>query len=67
METTKQLGEQELDKVKGGAVLEYVVKNGDTLAMIAEKLGKTVSHLIAYNNISNPDLLYPGQIIRYVG
>lgn len=39
----------------------YTVQSGDTLGAIAHKLGTTVAHLVAANNISNPNLIYPGQ------
>lgn len=42
----------------------YVVKKGDTLSGIASKYGTTYQELAAYNGISNPDLIYPGQEIR---
>ena len=43
--------------------LAHVVVKGDTLSAIAAKYGTTVSVLATYNNISNPDLIYVGQII----
>ena len=39
----------------------YTVKAGDTLSEIAEKFGTTVSTLVGLNDISNPNLIYPGQ------
>ena len=49
----------------GGAVREtYVVKAGDTLSGIAAKFGTTVSELVRLNNISNPDLIYAGQVLK---
>jgi len=42
----------------------YTVKSGDTLAEIAAKYGTTYQKLAAYNNISNPNLIYPGQKIK---
>ncbi len=44
--------------------LLYVVQSGDTLWEIAEKYDATVSELAAYNNISNPNLIYPGEEIH---
>ncbi|WP_332238864.1 LysM peptidoglycan-binding domain-containing protein [Sporolactobacillus sp. KGMB 08714] len=43
----------------------YVVKSGDTLSGIASKLHTTVSVLVSKNGIKNPNLVYPGQKIRY--
>lgn len=42
----------------------YTVKNGDTLSEIAEDFGTTVDQLVRWNNIYNPDLIYPGQKLR---
>lgn len=42
----------------------YVVKSGDTLASIAEKYNTTYYVLAKYNNLSNPNLIYPGQKIK---
>lgn len=40
------------------------VKQGDTLSRIAQKYHTTVVNLTRLNNLSNPNLLYPGQIIE---
>ena len=42
----------------------YVVQPGDTLSGIAHRFSTTVDNLVKINNISNPDRIYPGQIIR---
>ncbi len=42
----------------------YTVKSGDTLSAIANKYGTTVSKIAKDNNISNPDLIYPGQKLK---
>lgn len=42
----------------------YTVKSGDTLSGIAARYGTTVKQLVAWNNISNPNLIYPGQKFR---
>lgn len=42
----------------------YTVETGDTLSIIAQKYGTTVQELVSINNISNPNLIYPGQQIR---
>jgi ABC-type polysaccharide/polyol phosphate transport system ATPase subunit/LysM repeat protein len=43
----------------------YTVGSGDTLAGIAAHLGVSVDHLMAQNEISNPDLIYSGQTLLY--
>lgn len=45
------------------APTKYVVKKGDNLTMIAKKFGTTVDSLVKKNNIKNPNLIYPGQIL----
>ena len=42
----------------------YIVKQGDTLSAIARKYNTTYQVLAEYNSISNPNLIYPGQIIK---
>lgn len=42
----------------------YTVKEGDVLWKIANELGVTVDELKEVNNISNPNLIYPGQVIN---
>ena len=44
--------------------LNYRVKRGDTLWRIAQRYGSTVSKLASINRLSNPNLIYPGQIIQ---
>ena len=45
----------------------YTVVRGDTLSEIAVRYNTTVSRLVADNNISNPNLIYPGQRILISG
>ena len=44
--------------------INYVVKKGDTLSKIAAKYNTTYQYLANYNNISNPNKIYPGEIIK---
>ena len=41
----------------------YTVKSGDTLSGIAAKFGTTYQAIAAKNGISNPNLIYPGQVL----
>lgn len=41
----------------------YVVRPGDTLSEIAFRYQTTVAEIMLLNNISNPNLIYPGQIL----
>ena len=42
----------------------YMVQKNDNLTKIANKYGTTVNQLVAWNNISNPNLIYAGQKLR---
>ena len=42
----------------------YTVQNGDTLSGIAAKFGTTYQAIAALNGISNPNLIYPGQVLK---
>jgi len=45
----------------------YTVRYGDTLAKIAARFGTTVWSLMQLNHISNPNLIYAGQVLRVSG
>lgn len=45
----------------------YTVRPGDTLGAIARRYGTTAQALARRNNIENPDLIHPGQVIRITG
>lgn len=47
-----------------GKQTTYVVKGGDTLSGIAAKFGTTYQAIAAKNGISNPNLIYPGQVLK---
>ena len=42
----------------------YTVKKGDTLSGIAAEYGTTWKWLAEVNGIANPNLIYPGQVLR---
>ena len=42
----------------------YTVQRGDTLSEIALRYGVTVRYLVNLNGIRNPNLIYPGQILK---
>ena len=44
--------------------ITYTVKRGDTLSAIAARYGTTVSKIVKDNNIKNPNLIYPNQILK---
>ena len=47
-----------------GSQKTYTVQAGDNLAGIATKFGVTVQALQQANNLSNPDQIYTGQILK---
>lgn len=52
---------------KSAPASTYVVKKGDTLSGIAARFGTTVAKLVQLNNIKNPNLIYPGQVLKLPG
>lgn len=42
----------------------YTVRPGDTIWEIAQRYGIPVETILSLNNISNPNIIYPGQMIR---
>jgi lysozyme len=53
-------------KIDGAApaAKTYTVQGGDSLSGIAAKYGTTYQRLAQINGISNPNLIYPGQVIK---
>lgn len=47
--------------------LSYTVKPGDTLGKIAQAHDVSVADLVAANNIANPNLIFPGQVLVIPG
>jgi nucleoid-associated protein YgaU len=45
----------------------YVVKQGDTVWLIAQRFGTTMQAIILGNNLRNPDLIFPGQVLYIPG
>lgn len=45
-------------------VVYYTVQRNDNLTKIANKYGTTVNQLVSWNNIANPNLIYPGQKLK---
>lgn len=45
-------------------VVYYTVQRNDNLTKIANKYGTTINQLVAWNNITNPNLIYTGQKLR---
>ena len=45
----------------------YTIALGDTLGTVADKFGTSVDNLVEINNLSNPHLVYVGQVIKVDG
>lgn len=56
------------DPLDRGAGLDYTIKKGDTLSAIAKKYGISLQELLKANpQITNPNLIKVGQVIRIPG
>ncbi len=42
----------------------YVVRPGDTIVGIADRYGLEINELLALNRLEDPNVIYPGQILR---
>lgn len=42
----------------------YVVRRGDTLWGISRRFGVSIARIVMLNRISNPNLIYPGNVLR---
>ena len=43
--------------------LTYPVKRGDTISKIAKKFGVTGDMIVQWNELKNPEVIYPGQVL----
>lgn len=50
-----------------GEAVTYTVQSGDTLFRIATRFGTTVNELTRLNNLTNRDVIYPGQTLIIAG
>lgn len=48
----------------GNNSIKYTVKEGDNLSSIAARFGTTWQELAKINNINDPSLIYPGQVLK---
>ncbi|MFQ3581330.1 MAG: glucosaminidase domain-containing protein [Chloracidobacterium sp.] len=62
---TRQALTQALARQAGAT--SYTVRPGDTLSVIAQRYRTTVDELVRLNGIRNPNLIYPGQVLRLPG
>lgn len=45
-------------------IIDYVVKRGDTLYAIATRYNTTVRSIAGINDLKNPNIIFPGQILK---
>ena len=64
----KQMLDNELENVTGGVASQdkfYTVVEGDSLSRIADRYNTSLVKLLLLNpKIKNPNLIYPGDVIR---
>lgn len=53
--------------IQAPATSTYTVRYGDTLSSIASKFGTSYQALASLNGLSNPNLIYVGQVLRVNG
>jgi LysM repeat protein len=51
----------------GTGLTTYTVVRGDTLGAIARRFNTTIQDIASRNNIANPNLIYPGQVLTISG
>ena len=61
--TTQEVKDEIIHNEEG--VLEYTVKYGDTLSVIAEAMDVSLDALIRVNDIQNANLIYAGTMIKF--
>ena len=47
-------------------IINYTVQKGDTLSKIAARYDTSVEQIVSLNGISNPNLIYPGQVFKVI-
>ena len=52
------------EETRGTGDIIYTVQRGDTLSKIAREYNVTVAHIVELNDITNPNLIYPGEKLR---
>jgi 5'-nucleotidase / UDP-sugar diphosphatase len=62
-EEPETMPEEETEEPEETVAEKYVVKAGDVLWKIAEKFNTTWEKLAEYNNLENPHLIFPEQVI----
>ena len=55
--------EEVMNVVNQSEAITYIVQSGDTLSSIADRYGTTYQAIADKNGISNPNVIYPGQVL----
>lgn len=67
LEDKTVIKEPELKPEEQKKIIYYRVKFGDTLSSIARTYNVTVNELVSWNNIKNPNLIFPNEVIKING
>lgn len=67
LEDTSAVKEPALKPEEQKKIIYYRVKFGNTLFSIAKTYNVTVNELVSWNNIKNPNLIFPNEVIRIEG
>lgn len=67
LEDKTAIKEPELKPEEQKKIIYYRVKFGDTLSSIAKNYNVTVKELVSWNNIKNPNLIFPNEVIKING
>ncbi len=54
----------DLTTLRRGAEVNYTIQAGDTIAAIASRFNSTVEDILATNNITDPNRIFVGQVIK---
>lgn len=67
LEDTSAVKEPVLKPEEQKKIIYYRVKFGDTLFSIAKAYDVTIKELVNWNNIKNPNLIFPNEVIKIEG
>ena len=59
------VGEKTIEKLNHlrASIVSYTVQQGDNLTKLANRYDTTVTNILSYNGLQNPDRLLPGQVL----
>ena len=59
------INDEELNEVRGGTKIPYIVQTGDTLGELAKKFHCTVEEVCKWNDIKDPNKIDAGQLLIF--